>query len=121
MTTTCSSDQNFENGSSGDVPCPVELRPRGGSTFVMLRRLEAAVVVGGESLVQRGDQLLHVAMSAQLSEPIRSVAKRAGDPSQGHLPVAPSLDIARVVRDRAVEVLDRVGGAQRVVQRPGDA
>ena len=66
-------------------------------------------------------ELLHVAVAAQLAEPVLGIAERAGDPAQRHLSVPPALDVARVVRDRAVQVLDRVGRAQRAVQRAGDA
>src|SRR5574337_1710145 len=83
----------------------------------MLRGLEFDGLVVRDTLVQGGDEILHVAMATQLSEAVLGLAERAGNPSKGHLPIAPALDVARVVRDRAVEVLDRVGRAQRAVQR----
>ena len=42
-------------------------------------------------------------------------------PAQGHLPVVPSLAVAREVSDRSVEVVDRFGRSQRSIQRAGDA
>lgn len=43
--------------------------------------------------------------------------QRGADPTRQHLAVAPALDVARVMRDRAVHILDRVGGSQRASKR----
>ena len=43
------------------------------------------------------------------------------DPAQHHLAVPPAFHVSRVVRDQAVQVLDRVGRSERSVERAVDA
>jgi len=83
----------------------------------MLRGLEFGRLVDDHALVQGDDQMPHVAVPAKLSEAVLGVAEGACDPAQRHLSVPPALDVAGVVGDRAIEVLDRVRGAQRAAQR----
>ena len=74
----------------------------------------------GRSILKGLQQGLHLAEAAQLAEARAGVAQCAGDLVQRHGSVLPGPHVARVVRDRAVEVLDRVGRAQRAVQRAAD-
>jgi len=88
----------------------------------MLRGLQdGAVVAFGAAGIQGLQQGAHLAAATQLAHARGRVADRAGHPAQHHLAIAPTLDVATVVRHRAVQVLDRVGRAQRAVQRAGDA
>ena len=87
----------------------------------MLRGFFLVFLDGGLPGIQGRHQELHFPMPAQLAKAPFGIAQRSGDPAQRHRPVLPSLDVAREVGDRAVQVLDRVGGAQRAVQRTGDA
>lgn len=59
----------------------------------------------------------HVAHAAHAPEAAGGLHERGADPAQHHLAVAPALDVARVVSDRAVEVLDRVGASEGQVKR----
>lgn len=59
-------------------------------------------------------------MPAQLSEAPAGVAQCTGHPAQSILAILSALDVARVVPDRAVQVLDRVCGVQHSAQRTGD-
>jgi hypothetical protein len=87
----------------------------------MLRGLDCGAFREREGRIQCSQLQLHVAVPAQLSEPVTRVAEGAGHPAQGYLAVHSRLDVTRVEADRAVEVLDRVGGAQCAVQRAADA
>ena len=64
-------------------------------------------------------QGLHVTVFSPLAQSCAGLTLRTGRPAQGHCAVAPARDVERVVVDRAVQVLDWAGGAQRSVQLPG--
>ena len=89
----------------------------------MLRGLAAiAVTRAATRCFKRGHQLLHVA-DTRARRGSRRLASCSALPIQRSTicAVAPALDVARVVRDRAVQVLDRVGRSERAVQRAVDA
>ena len=69
------------------------------------------------ALRQRGHQLLHVAIAAHGTEAATGFGQGRADPAEHHVAVAPALDVARVMRDQAIQILDRVGGSQRAIQR----
>ena len=85
----------------------------------MLRDLSFSGLSGGfTSSLQRRDEVLEVAITADLPEAAYDFDQRRADPALEHRPVTPALDVAQVPRREAVEVLDRVGGSERFVERP---
>ena len=78
----------------------------------MLRDL----ALGGRDLcvamtLKDGAQFGEIAMTAQAPEAALRFVQCGAYPAQRHLAVAPAFDVARVMRDRAVHVIDRVGGS----------
>ena len=78
----------------------------------MLRDL----VLGGRDLcvamtLKDGAPLGEIAMTAHAPEAAMRFVPCGAYPAQQHPAVATALDVARVMRDRAVHVIDRVGGS----------
>jgi len=67
------------------------------------------------------DQLAKIMMAAHAPESPGRLGERGADPAQEHPCVAQSAHISRVMRHRAVEVLDRIGGGEGPRKRPLDA
>ncbi len=67
--------------------------------------------------VERCAELRHIAHSAHAAEAAACLQQRGADPAKHHLAIAPALHVARVVSDRAVQVLNRVGAEKRQVER----
>ena len=88
----------------------------------MLRDLslvELSVLAG--VCAQCGDEAAKISIASNLPEAACDLQDSGSDPALEHCAVTPALDVAHVVHDQAVEVLNRVGTSQRVVQRSIDA
>jgi len=59
-------------------------------------------------------------VAAEATEAAPRLVQPGGDPADEHVAVAPA-HVAAEAADEAVEVLDRIGAAQRTVERAGDA
>lgn len=76
----------------------------------LLSTVEGAVIEGA-------DEGREVGVPADAAEaPVRLV-EPGGDPALEHASVAPAADVADEAPDQAVEILDRIGTAQRAVGR----
>jgi len=56
-------------------------------------------------------------MASYAAEASLRFVQSGTDPAQDHLAIAPAPDVARVMRDCTVHVLDRVGGLERARER----
>ena len=107
-------------GPAGDVPIAVERTGIEGPRSRMLRDLGLIDFDGRHAILQRCNERRHVAEPAQCAEALAGVADPAGE---HHLPISPSLHIARVAK-LAIEPLRFSMGvrrAQRAARRAGDA
>ena len=65
---------------------------------------------------QRGPQDLELPVSLQPPESLGGFHHASGRPTQGHLGILPSFDVAADAADGAVHVLDDVGAGERAAQ-----
>src|SRR5690606_36117140 len=68
-----------------------------------------------------GDESGHVAVTLQAAEALLGLRDRGTDPAKDHRATTPALDAAAEVARAAVEVLDRVRGGERALERVREA
>jgi hypothetical protein len=83
----------------------------------MLRGLAVGRDEASGARCERGQQTLYVAIAAHGAEPAAGIRQGRADAAQQRLAVAPTFDVRGELRDRAVQLLDRVGRVQRAIQR----
>jgi hypothetical protein len=71
--------------------------------------------------IRCADEHFHIGASLEFSHSAGGVTQCAGYPTQRHRSIFPTLDVARVVRDQAVEIFDRVARSEGPVQLTRDA
>src|SRR4030095_4992024 len=71
-------------------------------------------------LLERGLETVHITEASHGAKAAAGLMKRRADPTQHHLAIAPVLHGTRVMRDQAVEVLNRVRGSECPVERAID-
>src|SRR5260370_20104062 len=84
------------------------MRLRGLLRGVKARRLELRVVSR-----ERGDELRHALVAAQLAEGLRRLVEGEREPAEDHLAAVPARDVVRGLADAAVDELDRVRRRER--------
>ena len=82
----------------------------------MLRDLRLHVDVRGGAPSECAHELRHAAVAAHGTESATGFVQRGADPAQHHRAVTPAFDVARVMRDEPVQVLDRIGRAERPIE-----
>ena len=87
----------------------------------MLRGFEK----GGRGMIgtqsEFSDQGKQITEAAQFTETAAGIRQSARHPAEGHLPILPAFDVVREMRNRTIQVLDRIGGSQSAVQSTRDA
>jgi hypothetical protein len=71
--------------------------------------------------IERADEVGELGVTAHATEAAARFVEAGRDPAHEHAPVAPAADVADEATDEAVQVLDRVGAAERAVERARDA
>ena len=67
--------------------------------------------------IQSTDEMTHVAVATHSPEVLFSLQQCCTDPTLDHRTTPPTLDVACVVLHQAVQILDRISGSKRFLQR----
>src|SRR3990167_10345696 len=87
----------------------------------MLRDFELNERIRLHTLHQCANQALHFAEPTHAAESAGRLMQSRTDPAKQHVAILPAFHVVRVVSNQAVEVFDRIGTAQRLVERTIDA